>query len=306
MRRGRNGPAHRRRRGAPRPARPHFRRARACRGGGGRLRQHGDDPLSRFQRYHAWRASERRAGRGAGRRRGRRRRRQAAPQRASSSPTRPRRASSPPSTARARLGPGLRHRRRRRRRAPAICCGCRQEQIAHAVSIMAVANVPLRATRVGELSKWKGAATAFACRNAVFAVQLARRGNDRAGRALHRPPRRVRAGERRVRARALRPYLTPRVGIKYWPVENSAQRAVWAALKLREAVPAAAIAEIDIATARPIWREIGSEPAKWDPKTRETADHSLALHLRARAGRWRDQRRVVRRRRLISIRRCAR
>ncbi len=32
---------------------------------------------------------------------------------------------------------------------------------------------------------------------------------------------------------------------------------------------------IDIATSRPAWHEIASEPAKWDPRTRETADHSL-------------------------------
>ena len=47
-------------------------------------------------------------------------------------------------------------------------------------------------------------------------------------------------------------------------------------------MPIAEIAKIDIATATPIWHEIGSEPAKWDPKTRETADHSMA-YIFARA-----------------------
>ena len=33
--------------------------------------------------------------------------------------------------------------------------------------------------------------------------------------------------------------------------------------------------EIDVFTSKFTWFEIGSEPEKWDPKTRETADHSL-------------------------------
>jgi 2-methylcitrate dehydratase len=70
-------------------------------------------------------------------------------------------------------------------------------------------------------------------------------------------------------------FLTPAIGLKFWPVENSAQSAVWAALELREAMPLAAIAGIDVAATWAAWHEIGSEPAKWDPKTRETADHSL-------------------------------
>jgi 2-methylcitrate dehydratase len=37
----------------------------------------------------------------------------------------------------------------------------------------------------------------------------------------------------------------------------------------------AEIAAVDIAASWAAWHEIGSEPAKWDPRTRETADHSL-------------------------------
>ena len=33
--------------------------------------------------------------------------------------------------------------------------------------------------------------------------------------------------------------------------------------------------EIEVFTSKFTWFEIGSEPEKWDPKTRETADHSL-------------------------------
>jgi 2-methylcitrate dehydratase len=50
------------------------------------------------------------------------------------------------------------------------------EAIANAVAIITVANVPLRATRAGKLSLWKGSATSFATRNAAFATLLAAEG----------------------------------------------------------------------------------------------------------------------------------
>ena len=51
-----------------------------------------------------------------------------------------------------------------------------QRQMAHAVSLAVVPNLPLRQTRVGELSMWKGCATAAATRSGVFAAVLAREG----------------------------------------------------------------------------------------------------------------------------------
>ena len=63
--------------------------------------------------------------------------------------------------------------------------------------------------------------------------------------------------------------------MKFWPVENTAQASVWAALELRKRLAVEDISRIDIATSWAAWHEIGSEPAKWDPRNRETADHSL-------------------------------
>jgi 2-methylcitrate dehydratase len=148
-------------------------------------------------------------------------------------------------------------------------------KIAHGVAITAVANVPLRATRVGALSKWKGAATAFACRNAVFAMEMA--GDGMTGPAA---PFTGRHGvfEQLGGEFALDyadAYLTPQVSTKFWPVENNAQGAVWAARELRGQFTAAEIAGIDITCSTGTWREIGSDPSRWDPKTREDADHSL-------------------------------
>jgi 2-methylcitrate dehydratase len=63
--------------------------------------------------------------------------------------------------------------------------------------------------------------------------------------------------------------------LKYWPIETNGQPAVWAALELREKARIDELKEIEVFTSKFTWFEIGSEPEKWDPQTRETADHSL-------------------------------
>jgi 2-methylcitrate dehydratase len=71
------------------------------------------------------------------------------------------------------------------------------------------------------------------------------------------------------------PYRTPETRLKYWPVEYNGQLPVWGALKLRAKADWQELKDIEIGTYTFCYTEIGSEPEKWDPKTRETADHSL-------------------------------
>ncbi|MBI3968468.1 MAG: MmgE/PrpD family protein [Chloroflexi bacterium] len=153
------------------------------------------------------------------------------------------------------------------------------ETIAEALSITCVANVPLRATRAGSLSLWKGAATAYAARNAVFGTLLAvegMTGPDKPFEGRHGfweqvtgpfelAPFGARGGD----------FATPNVRLKYWPVEYNTQAAVWTARAVREKIPLAELKEVEIATYWSAWHETGSEPEKWDPRTRETADHSM-------------------------------
>jgi 2-methylcitrate dehydratase len=54
--------------------------------------------------------------------------------------------------------------------------GLTQAQLGHAVSLALVPHIPLRQTRAGELSMWKGCATAASVRGGVFAAQLAQLG----------------------------------------------------------------------------------------------------------------------------------
>jgi 2-methylcitrate dehydratase len=154
------------------------------------------------------------------------------------------------------------------------------EQIAHAVSIAAVANVPLRASRAGNLSYWKSAATPFAVKNGLAAALLAAKGMT--------GPEKPFEGRFGLWEQITGPFeidafpseggefMLPRWSrFKYWPVEYNAQIGVWAARQLREKIPVEQLARVEISTYHQAWHEIGSEEAKWDPKTRETADHSL-------------------------------
>ncbi|MCW5603234.1 MAG: MmgE/PrpD family protein [Burkholderiales bacterium] len=157
--------------------------------------------------------------------------------------------------------------------------GLDRDAIRHAIAITAVANMPMRATRAGQLSMWKGAATAYAVRNAVFGVQLAAAGMN--------GPEAPFTGRHGLTEQVSGPielpafgttaedFFIPRAKIKYWPVVYNMQALVWAAIELRRKVAIEDLASVDVQTYWSAWHESGSEPAKWNPTTRETADHSL-------------------------------
>ena len=64
--------------------------------------------------------------------------------------------------------------------------------------------------------------------------------------------------------------------IKYWPAEYHSQSAIEAALFLRKEIgDPAQIRSVRIESHDASVDIIGSEPEKWKPETRETADHSL-------------------------------
>jgi 2-methylcitrate dehydratase len=153
------------------------------------------------------------------------------------------------------------------------------KQLAEAISIVAVANVPMRNTRAGELSLWKGTATAFAARNGVFAALLASEGMTGADKPFEGKHGLwdLITGPFTLEALPTQggPYRSPEARLKYWPVEYNGQLPVWAALELRAQVNYSDLSDIEIGTYTFCYTEIGSEPEKWDPKTRETADHSL-------------------------------
>jgi 2-methylcitrate dehydratase len=155
-------------------------------------------------------------------------------------------------------------------------------QLGNALSLALVPNIALRQTRAGELSMWKGCATAAAVRNGVFAAQLAHLG-------MTAPPepfegkdglweRVTGAFEFSLPNRADR-FVIEETSTKLHPSEYHSQAFLDLVPSILERVPLDQIASIDIETYWLCYSEIGSEPAKWEPESRETADHSLPFIL---------------------------
>lgn len=154
------------------------------------------------------------------------------------------------------------------------------DQMREAISLAATSNGALRQTRVGEIPMWKACAPANAARNGVFAAFLAARGLTGPAEAFE--------GEKGFQRQISGPLTLPRFGgedkpfmihsthIKWWPVQYNTQAGIQAALELREQLNSSDdIERIDIRIS-----DVGADlsadtDAKWSPKTRETADHSL-------------------------------
>ena len=162
------------------------------------------------------------------------------------------------------------------------------EKTRHAVNIAGVAGAAMRQARVGELSHWKGVAFANAARHGVYSALLARAGITGPGPIFEGQmgfEKQLGVSLGNVGEKFAVPFAKTEHGpaamilktsIKYWPAEYHSQSAIEAALFLREeASDLAEVKSVTIESHDAAVDIIGSEPAKWKPKTRETADHSL-------------------------------
>jgi 2-methylcitrate dehydratase len=158
------------------------------------------------------------------------------------------------------------------------------EKTRQAVNITGVSSAALRQSRVGELSHWKGVAFADAARQGVYAAMLAAAGmtgpspifeGEKGFQKLVSGPFQI-AGPFSEPPSAAKDCMINQTSIKCWPVEYHAQSAVDAALKLRPQIgDFSQIDQIVVQSHDAAVDIIGSEPEKWTPNTRETADHSL-------------------------------
>ena len=167
-----------------------------------------------------------------------------------------------------------------------------EAQTRQAVNLAGVANIALRQTRVGDLSMWKACAFSNAARNGMFAALLARHGMT--------GPAPIFEGDKGFMKLVSGSFELPMLGgqampggepvpfkilktyIKHFPVEYHAQSAVEAALALRAELIATEgtgaldnLADVEIGSYDVAIEIIGRDPEKWQPATRETADHSF-------------------------------
>ena len=162
------------------------------------------------------------------------------------------------------------------------------ENARHAVNIAGVAGAAMRQARVGELSHWKGVAFATAARHGVFSALLAGAGMTGPGPIFEGQmgfEKQLGVSLGNLGERFAVPFPKSKHGpaamilktsIKYWPAEYHSQSAIEAALSLRKEIfDHARIKSVMIESHDASVDIIGSEPEKWKPNTRETADHSL-------------------------------
>lgn len=157
------------------------------------------------------------------------------------------------------------------------------DQTRQALSFAASEGLSLRNSRCGELSMWKGSATAHGAMNGLFAARIAKAGMT----APEKPFEGVDGVHRQVQPTApIRPGVPrvdlptiQRVNVKYFPVENQGQAPLIAIQQMRKEIALADIASVRMDTYYLTWHEIGGgqgdEYEKWNPKTRESADHSM-------------------------------
>jgi 2-methylcitrate dehydratase len=151
----------------------------------------------------------------------------------------------------------------------------------HAFNLGIAPNVALYQTRIGNVSMWKGCAYANASRNAVFAAMLAARGMTGPSpvfegvggyfKAVTRKPFELAAlggkGE---------PYKIMQCLMKRFPLGQYAQTVAEAAIAVRgKVVSVDEIAEVHVETLATAIRLMAGDAQKWEPQTRETADHSM-------------------------------
>ena len=161
--------------------------------------------------------------------------------------------------------------------------GLSPEELREAVNVAVNGHVALRQARSGELTEWKGFAFGNVSRNAVVAAELAEAG-------VHGPAP-IFEGEFGFFEQVAGPFdldvdsfggnggtfkLTETL-VKYYPVEYHAQAALNSVFDILESenLDWRDITAIRNRTYEVAMDIIVDDPEKWDPKTRETADHSL-------------------------------
>lgn len=158
-----------------------------------------------------------------------------------------------------------------------------EDQMTEAINIAVNSHIAMRQVRAGNLSPWKGSSAANASRNGVFSAQLARCG--------FKGPSPIFEGEMGFMKQITGDFeITPeafgngqnkdfvilRTLTKLIATQGEQHTAVFATLEAKKQInDLSAIQSIHVDTTSVAYTILGKDPEKWNPTTRETADHSL-------------------------------
>jgi len=156
------------------------------------------------------------------------------------------------------------------------------EKMTQAANLALNSHITMRQVRAGELSMWKGCSFANAARNGVFSALLARGGMT--------GPSPIFEGEMGFFKQVSGPFemniddfggkngsfKIAETYLKFFPAEIHSQTSIWAALEARKEIEKPeGIISVEIASHEAGYTILGKDPEKWNPLTKETADHSL-------------------------------
>ncbi|MDE2780491.1 MAG: MmgE/PrpD family protein [Chloroflexota bacterium] len=159
--------------------------------------------------------------------------------------------------------------------------GLDRDSMGNAISLALAPNLPLGVTRTGELSMWKGCATASATRAGVFAAQLAAEGMSgpaepfQGRRGLWEQSGVTQEVTLEQFGRDGQQFLINDTTFKFYPSQIHTQAPIGLAVALRPRINLENVESISIEIYRSGVSSPETEPEKWDPQTRETADHSI-------------------------------
>lgn len=164
--------------------------------------------------------------------------------------------------------------------AAARLMGATRNQMIHTVGLAGVCNNAMRQTRVGNISMWKACAFAAAARGGVQAAALATLGmtgpNDIFSGRMGFQNQVSGAFDLPDLSLDPKPFMLEKTYIKNHPAEYHSQSAIDVAKRMRvEISDWDQVKHIVIDSHDASVDIIGSEPEKWHPKDKETADHSL-------------------------------
>lgn len=156
--------------------------------------------------------------------------------------------------------------------------GLSKEKMVQALALAIAPNIGLRQTRTGELSMWKACAGPNAARNGLFAALLAWEGMTGPNQIFEGPCGLCKQVTGHFELGTFggkgRPFKIEETFFKYRPVMYTVLLPVETALELRDTVDIHEIDSIRIVLDGFSWFT-SKHPEKWDPHTRETADHSI-------------------------------
>ncbi|MDO8567831.1 MAG: MmgE/PrpD family protein [Dehalococcoidales bacterium] len=163
--------------------------------------------------------------------------------------------------------------------------GLSRDQLANAVGLAVVPNISLWQNRTGHLSNWKGCAGPNGSRAGLLAAMLAGEGITGPAESFEGP-----AGFMKVLQCPFElgdfgggktPFKVELTYFKYMPVMYSIQTPIWIAFELRQKVKIEDIESIVVYIDAQNLGRGSYSPERWNPTTRETADHSAPFLIGA-------------------------